>query len=419
MTRHFAIVGSGPSGVYAAERLARIAPDDRIDVIDRLPTPFGLIRYGVAPDHQSTKAVTRVLGRALSRDNVRFFGNVTVGRDVALDDLRHLYDAVIVATGAPKDRRLGIPGETLPGIYGSGAFVGWYNGHPDQAGLAVDLNDVRQIVVVGVGNVALDVARIFAKSPAEMASSDLAPNLAMRLNALPLNSITLLGRRGPEDARFTALELAEMGDLTQAWPRVDPDVLPLPAEDEPKPLSILRKFAADEADDRTVKVDFRFRNHPLAFEGTDRLTGVRIACADGTETVLPAQLAITCIGYDSVACDGLMPTGGILTNQEGKIQDGLYVVGWAKRGPSGTIPTNRPESHAVADRVAAETAASAKSGAAGLIDRIVNRGVRIVDYTGWQAIDSVETSRAVGERPRHKLTTVAEMLDAAGGAGSG
>jgi ferredoxin--NADP+ reductase len=413
MTRHFAIIGSGPSGIYAAERLARIAPDDRVDVIDRLPTPFGLIRYGVAPDHQSTKAVTRILGRALSRDNVRFFGNITVGRDVALDDLRDFYDAVIIATGAPKDRRLGIPGEDLPGVHRSGEFVGWYNDHPDYSDLPVKLEGVTDLVVVGVGNVALDVARVFAKSPTELTTADLAPDLANKLANLPLRSITLLGRRRPEHARFTALELAEMGGLERAMPIVDPEAFPVLGDDEPKPLSILRDFAIAEAVERPVRLEFRFQSKPVAFEATDRLTGVRVAGPNGKVTVLPAQLAVTCIGYDSIACDRLQPTDHTFSNSDGKIEHGLYVVGWAKRGPSGTIPTNRPESHAVASRVAAETNASGKIGSTGLIERIAANEGHIVDYSGWQAIDSAELSRAMGDRPRRKFRSIAELIAAA------
>ncbi|MEM8587586.1 MAG: FAD-dependent oxidoreductase [Pseudomonadota bacterium] len=410
MARHFAIVGSGPAGIYAAERLARIAPDDLIDVIDRLPVPFGLVRHGVAADHQSTKAVTRVLGRALGRDNVSFVGNVMVGRDVTLADLRQWYDAVILATGAPRDRRLGISGEDLTGVHGSGAFVGWLNGHPDQTGLAIDLHGVTDVVVVGVGNVALDVARIFAKSPTELAAADLAPDVAEALAALTLKSITLLGRRGAEDAKFTALELSEMGDLERARPVVAQAALPPACDDEAKPLSILRGFSSAQRDDQPLGVHFLFHTRPLAFEGSDRLTGVRVVTAGGAKSVLPAQLAITCIGYDSVTCGDLEPASGVFANQDGKVEDGLYVVGWAKRGPSGTIPTNRAESHEVANRVAAETEAAGRPGAAGLIEQV---GDRIVDLDGWGRIDAAETARATGDRPRHKFTTIDEMVAAA------
>ncbi|MBN9463396.1 MAG: FAD-dependent oxidoreductase, partial [Burkholderiales bacterium] len=193
--RHIAIIGSGPAGCYLADHLLRLAPDAHIDVLERLPVPFGLVRYGVAPDHQGTKAVVRVLDRVLGRERVGFFGNLEIGRDVRLDELRSLYDAVVLATGAPRDRRLGIPGEDLPGVVGSGAFVGWYNGHPDHA--PPPLRSVRSAVVVGNGNVAIDVARILAKSPAEMAGSDLAPQVLELLAAQPIETIHVVGRRGP------------------------------------------------------------------------------------------------------------------------------------------------------------------------------------------------------------------------------
>src|SRR5258707_15527775 len=208
-----AIIGSGPAGCYAAEQLARLAPAAEIDVIDRLPTPYGLVRAGVAPDHQGTKSVERVLERALTRPGVAFHGAIEIGRDLGLDELRALYDAVILATGAPGDRRLGIPGEELPGVHGSGAFTRWINGHPDDADRAVDLDRVRSVVVIGHGNVAIDVARVLAKSREEMARSDLAPFIEAAIARAPLAEIHLVGRRGAAEASFTAVELGEMGRL--------------------------------------------------------------------------------------------------------------------------------------------------------------------------------------------------------------
>src|SRR5574340_527298 len=216
--RHIAIVGSGPAACYLADHLLRLAPDAHIDVIERLPVPFGLVRYGVAPDHQGTKAVVRVLDRVLGRDRVGFFGNVEVGRDLRLAELRALYDAVVLATGAPRDRRLGIPGEDLPGVVGSGSFVGWYNDHPDHA--VPPLHAVRSAVVIGNGNVAIDVARILAKSPAEMAGSDIAPPVAQLLAAQPIDAIHVVGRRSAADAKFTAHELGELGTLARARARL-------------------------------------------------------------------------------------------------------------------------------------------------------------------------------------------------------
>src|SRR5271157_3315859 len=215
---HIAIIGSGPAGCYLADQLLLPLPDASIDILERLPAPFGLIRYGVAPDHQGTKAVTRVLDRVLSRERVNFFGNVEVGRDVRLDELMPLYDAVVLATGATRDRKLGIPGEELPGVVGSGAFTGWYNGHPDHP--APQLQDVRSAVVIGNGNVALDVARVLAKGPSEFAGSDLSPDVTAWLEAQPIENIHIVGRRSAADAKFTDHELAELGTLERARPVV-------------------------------------------------------------------------------------------------------------------------------------------------------------------------------------------------------
>ena len=216
--RQVAIIGSGPAGCYLAEHLLRVLPDVSIDIVERMPVPFGLIRYGVAPDHQGTKAITRVLDRVLSRDRVSFFGNVEVGRDIRLDELTSFYDAVMLAIGAERDRRLGIPGEDLPGVLGSRAFTGWYNDHPDRAAPLV--RDVRSAVIIGNGNVAIDVARVLAKGPAELAGSDLSPEATAWLEAQPIEAIHIVGRRGSADAKFTQHELAELGTLERARPVV-------------------------------------------------------------------------------------------------------------------------------------------------------------------------------------------------------
>jgi len=209
--KSIAIIGSGPAGCYLADQLLRLVPDASIDVLEKLPVPFGLIRYGVAPDHQSTKAVTRVFDRVLSRDHVSFFGNVEVGRDVRLDELMTLYDAVVLATGAARDRRVSIPGEDLLGVVGSGSFVGWYNGHPHSQAPVV--SGVRSAVIVGNGNVAIDVARILAKGPEELAGSDVDGRVAAWLMALPLQTVHIVGRRAAAEAKFTDHELAELGTL--------------------------------------------------------------------------------------------------------------------------------------------------------------------------------------------------------------
>lgn len=404
--RHIAIIGSGPAGCYLADHLLRLAPDARIDVLERLPVPFGLVRYGVAPDHQGTKAVVRVLDRVLGRDRVGFFGNLEVGRDVRLDELRSLYDAVVLATGAPRDRRLGIPGEDLPGVVGSGAFVGWYNGHPDHA--PPPLRSVRSAVVVGNGNVAIDVARILAKSPAEMAGSDLAPQVLELLAAQPIETIHVVGRRGPAEAKFTQHELAELGTLARARPRVaDPSAI---AGDTPI-VEVLRGFAADTRE-APVTIVFHFGLAPVAFLGSHGLEGVRFARADGTAQEIAAQLAVTCIGYQSVACCSAAPVAGAFPNHDGRIDEGLYVTGWAKRGPSGTIPTNRTEAQQVAQKVAAEALDHGRPGGEGLAALLAERGVRRIDHASWRRIDAAEQAGAASDRCRRKFDTVAAMLEA-------
>ncbi len=213
------IIGSGPAGCYVAEHLLKLLPDARIDVLEKLPVPFGLIRYGVAPDHQSTKGAARVLDRTLSRDRVRFFGNVEVGRDVSLDELRSMYHIVVLATGAQRDRKLGIPGEDISGVIGSGAFVAWYNGHPSR--VTPDLRDVRSAVIIGNGNVALDVTRILAKDAAELKGSDLTPDVLEALSTQPIRDIHIVGRRGAADAKFNEHELEELGTLGRAKPVIE------------------------------------------------------------------------------------------------------------------------------------------------------------------------------------------------------
>ncbi|HMN77846.1 MAG TPA: FAD-dependent oxidoreductase [Burkholderiaceae bacterium] len=407
--RHFAIVGSGPAGCYLADQLQRLAADATIDVVERLPVPFGLVRYGVAPDHQGTKAVVRVLDKVLGRDRIGFVGNVEVGRDVSLDELMGLYDAVVVATGAPLDRGLGIAGESLPGVLGSGAFVGWYNAHPDWR--APPPAAVRSAVVIGNGNVAIDVVRVLAKEPAEMAGSDVDPGAQVHLAALPIEAIHIVGRRGAAGAKFTQHELAELGTLARARVSIaDPAAL---IGDTPE-LDVLRGFAAGGPgrESTPVSIVFHFGLTPAAFVGDGALEAVRFSRAGGDTVDLPAQLAVTCIGYESVACDRLAPGSGRFANDEGWIAEGLYVTGWAKRGPSGTIPTNRSEAQQVAKRVVAETIDHGRAGADGLAALLAVRGVQRIDCAAWRRIDAAEQARAASDRCRHKFDTVAGMLAA-------
>ncbi len=406
--RQIAVVGSGPAGCYLADNLLRLLPDVSIDIFERLPAPFGLVRYGVAPDHQGTKAVARVLDRVLSRDQVSFFGNVEVGRDIHLEELLSLYDAVVLATGAPRDRRLGIQGEELPGVIGSGAFTGWYNSHPHHQPPKID--GVRSTTVIGNGNVAIDVARVLAKTSDELTGSDLSPEVTSWLEAQPIEAIHIVGRRSAVDAKFSLHELAELGRLQRARP-LGGDAAGLLGEGAV--VETLRSFAQNESHHAPITIYFHFNLTPVAFLGDGHLSAVQFRSADRALSEIPAQLAVTCIGYQAGPCGPATPTDGVFANQEGKIADRLYVVGWAKRGPSGTIPTNRNEAQQVAQKIAQQAIDSGRSGRTGVQQMLEQRQVCWVDHAAWRRIDAAELARAGGNRCRAKFTTVAEMLDAA------
>jgi Pyridine nucleotide-disulphide oxidoreductase len=406
--KHIAIIGSGPAGCYLADSLLRLDPGAAIDVFERLPVPFGLVRYGVAPDHQGTKAIARVLDRVLARGQVRFFGNVEIGRDIQLEELMSLYDAVVLATGASNDRRLNLPGEDLPGVLGSGAFTGWYNCHPDHQPPVV--RAVRSAVIIGNGNVAIDVARVLAKDSAELAGSDLSPEVLSWLEMQTIETIHIVGRRGASDARFTQHELAELGTLQRAVPVVaDPAAL----SGNGPVVDTLRGFAASQSRTAAVMIYFHFNLPPTAFLGDERLRAVQFRSPDGTLSEISAQLAVTCIGYQTGACGTATLANGVFANEEGKIKDHLYVVGWAKRGPSGTIPTNRAEAQLVAQKIARETLDSARPGRAGVLHLFEQRQVGCVDYAAWRRIEAAELARAGHERCRNKFSIIAEMLEAA------
>jgi ferredoxin--NADP+ reductase len=405
--KHIAIIGSGPAGCYLADHLLRLIPDASIDIIEQLPVPFGLIRYGVAPDHQNTKAVARVFERTLARDRVNFFGNVRVGQDVKLDELLSIYDAVVLATGAQRDRKLGIPGEDLPGVMGSGAFVGWYNGRPSRQ--APSVSGVKSAVVIGNGNVAIDVARILAKSPEELAGSDVPREVSSWLAAQSLESIHVIGRRGASEAKFNDHELAELGTLQRAQPFANPGDL----DGESPVVKTLLGFADATHRDVPVSINFHFDLTPLAFVGQSSLEAVKFLEAGGENLEIPAQLAVTCIGYDSSPCCSVTPVNGCFANEHGRIDERLYVVGWAKRGPSGTIPTNRTEAQQVAQRIAQEVTNENRPGTTRLRELLEARGVNWIDYSGWRRIDAAELSQADGDRCRVKFCNAADMLHAA------
>ena len=358
--RHIAVVGSGPAGYYTAEAAQKKFGDDVcIDIIDRLPVPYGLIRFGVAPDHQSIKGVYKRYEAVNLSENVRFVGNVSVGKNIAIDELTGLYDAVVLATGAPNDRPLEVPGSDLPGVIGSAAFVGWYNGHPDFADLDPPLAGPGA-VVVGNGNVALDVARILAKTRDEFAGADIVSHALDALDHAGIKRVTLLGRRGPHQIAMTPKELGELGHLVRARPAVDPDDFPPEADDallEPgmrKSVTHLRNFAAAPRNGKEITIDFDFFASPVAVEGEGRVERIVVertrldadlrSVGTGETYVIPCGLVVSCIGYQTPPIEGVPYEHGRgrFANSEGRILPGLYCVGWARRGPTGTIGTNRP-----------------------------------------------------------------------------
>jgi len=432
--RHIAIIGSGPAGYYTAEGCQKQFGTDaeggvRVDILDRLPVPYGLIRTGVAPDHQSIKGVSRRYEATASADNVRFCGNVAVGRDVSIPELLGLYDAVVLATGAPHDRGLDIPGADLPGVVGSAAFVGWYNGHPDFAGLAPPLHGPGA-VVVGAGNVALDVARILAKTGDEFTGSDIVAHALDALGPHTIDHVTILARRGPHAIAMTPKELGELGHLARAVARVDPADLPPVADDaaldpgQRKAVALLRGFA-EPAPAKPITVDFDFFAMPVAIEGDGRVERVVVertridadgrASGTGETYVIPAAMVVSCIGYRTPPIEGVPYDAklGRFANDDGRIAPGLYAVGWARRGPTGTIGTNRPDGFLIADHIAADTAPdSGKPGRPALDALLAARGVDVVTFRDWQGIDRAEIANARTGAPREKFTSIDAMLAA-------
>jgi NADPH-dependent glutamate synthase beta subunit-like oxidoreductase len=434
--RHFAVVGSGPAGFYTAEALQKAYGDAaRIDILDRYAVPYGLIRFGVAPDHQSLKAVSKRYDKVAESDGVDFIGNVTVGRDASIAELLELYDAVILAVGAPHDRKLGIPGEDLPGVVGSAEFVGWYNGHPEFADLNPPLG-VTHAAVIGNGNVALDCARILSKTRHEFEGSDIVGHALDALDHSAIRTITILGRRGPHQIAMTPKELGELGHLEAASPVVDiADFPPLEADDalEPgqrKSITILRGFAATPPDAAKPKrMVFDFFAKPLRIEGDGKAESVIVerteldekgaARGRGETYEVPASLIVTCIGYSSSPIDGVAydERGGKFLNEQGRITDRLYAVGWARRGPTGTIGTNRPDGYEVADRIAGEMppgSSAGRPGAEGLKRLLESRGVMPTDYDDWRRIEETEIARARPGSPREKFVRVEHWLETLG-----
>ena len=428
-----AVVGSGPAGFYAAGALLSADPPAEVDMIERLPTPWGLVRLGVAPDHPKLKTVSRAFERIADQPGFRFLGNVEVGRDLHHEDLVRLYDAVIYAVGAQTDRRLGIPGEDLPGSWAATEFVAWYNGHPDYQQLEFGL-DVERAVVVGVGNVALDIARMLALTREELEPTDATDASIAAIASSSIREIVVVGRRGPAQAAFTTPELHEMGELAGADVVVDPADLegaePQGTNAE-RNLVVLQELAAREPEGKPRRVVFRFFHSPVAILGEERVEGIelvrneldsndRAVSTDEHET-LPCGLVFRSVGYHGVELPGVVfdEKSGTIPNECGRVGPGVYCAGWIKRGPTGVIGTNKKDATETVELLFEDAAAGRlqpkpEATAAGVDALLAKRGVRFVEYAGWTAIDEVE--RAAGEksgRPRVKLCSWDELLAAA------
>lgn len=447
-----AIVGSGPSGFYAAETLLRRSSSISVDMFERLPTPFGLVRAGVAPDHPKIKQVTLVYERIAKSPGFNFFGNVTIGRDLTFDELRDAYHAVIVACGAHSDRRLGIPGEDLPRSYTATEFVAWYNGHPDYSDRVFDLSHERAIVI-GQGNVAADVARILATPVEELRRTDITSYALKTLSKSHIREIVVIGRRGPAQAKFTSVELKELGHITNCDALVntaDFDLGPTctkeisePRGDEArKNVAIFRSFSSSTPDcsgRRRRTIRFRFLETPIRIEGREgverlilaenTLSGPAFAqtpVVSGQLTTLPCGIIFRSVGYRGLPLPGLeFDSGtGTIPNSKGRCLKGndpipgAYVTGWIKRGPTGIIGNNRADSIETVESLFEDLSKAAlmpKPGTGMMRSILAARCVCDVSYSGWQAIDALERRRgAATGKPREKIPYIPEMVEVAG-----
>ncbi|MFI9569799.1 FAD-dependent oxidoreductase [Microbispora rosea] len=430
VTLRVAIVGSGPAGIYTAEALVKQSRDPvEVDVLERLPTPYGLVRYGVAPDHTSIKSIAGYLRRVLETPGVRFLGGVELGADLSADDLLSCYDAVVYCTGATVDRHLGVPGEDLPGSVAATDFVNWYCGHPDVPPDAFSL-DAEDVVVIGVGNVAVDVVRIMAKTADELRGTDVPEEVLDRLAASKVKRIHMVGRRGPEHAKFTLKELRELGELLNA------DVLTFPGEiavDDLTTLSrqvrgnvdVLRSWSERKPADRPRRLEVRFWLRPVEILGVSRVEGVRLertrlengrVVGTGDFETIPADMVMRSVGYQSVALPGVPFDAESMTvpNVAGKVTDRQYVAGWLKRGPTGVIGTNKSDAAETVRTLLAEVVPGTAT--ARLDDLLAARGLSPVMYEDWLAIEAAEAALAGSLRrgERVKLVGRDAMLGACG-----
>ncbi len=417
-----AIVGAGPAGYFAAQALQNLQSDETafaIDMFERLPTPWGLVRSGVAPDHPKIKTVSKVFEKIANSERFRLIGNVEVGRDVMISTLQDRYDAVVIAVGTPHGRSLGIPGEGLKNVISSADFVYWYNGHPDYQNLDIDLTGTKAIVI-GAGNVAMDVGRMLALDPKELDKTDTSEIALRRLHQSSIREVSIVARRGAEHAAFTAPELRELPDLesidvtmkvddiTSAISRAGAE----PEKHVKSNLEAMRLISETPAKGVSRKLEFLFQHKPIAINGSDRVESITFETPEG-EVTKECDLLVTAIGYKPHALEELTVDGNHYRNQDGEISNGLYVVGWAKRGPSGVIGTNKSDAADVMKSLVAKLGDPKTS--QDLLLELKKPGVVIVDQAGWNRINMKEVENGEArEKPRVKFLEIQEMLEIAG-----
>lgn len=439
-----AIVGSGPSGFYATEALFKSDLEVKVDMYEKLPVPFGLVRNGVAPDHPKIKNVTRIYDKIADNPNFSFFGNVNIGQDIQVDELRQYYHAVFFTSGAASDRKLGIPGEDLERSYTATEFVAWYNGHPEYRDHHFDLSQ-KTAVIIGQGNVAVDVCRILAKSVDELKHTDIAKHALEALAESQIEDIYMVGRRGPAQAAFTPQEAKELGELAITDVLVDPKDLELSAVDlaelelkdrapKRKNMDILRTLASRESHDKPRRLHIVFFQSPIELRGQGALeevvfernqlsgeAGKQKSRGTGETHVLPAGLLFRSVGYRGLPMPGVpfYEAWGVFENEKGRICPGMYTAGWIKRGPSGIIGTNKPCAYESAEQLLADAPelSCEKPDSQAVLGLLQERGVRVVSYADWKKIDAAEVARgAETGKSREKFTRVDEMLAVLDGA---
>jgi ferredoxin--NADP+ reductase len=415
-----AIVGAGPAGYFAAQALQNLANEDRsfeIDMIERLPTPWGLVRSGVAPDHPKIKTVAKVFEKIASHETFRLFANVEIGSDISIAQLQEKYDAVIIATGSSLGKSLGIPGENLRGSLSAAVFVPWYNAHPDFVGVDTPL-DADTAVVIGAGNVAMDVARMLALEPNELDPTDTADHAIDAFKESNIRKVYISARRGPEHAAFTSPELRELPKLEHTnvvMNKSDIEAAIMRAGDEPEKdvksnLDAMLLIAENPKTEHERTMEFLFQHTPKEILGTDRVEGVVYSTPDGDVTI-KCGLVITAIGYQAQGIDGVPYENGKVINNDGHVKDNLYVVGWAKRGPSGVIGTNKSDAAAVMELLVSGLKAPKT---AGDVSELITHQV-VVSQADWQKINEAEV--AAGEakgKPRVKSVEREALLKQAG-----